>query len=99
MSMRLESHNAIILSSQCPRPRGPVSPARSDYGLNPFVEHFPMLDASGVCRSAFITRIPGIDVSADKTEALRRLDAAHLAIRREMDLANFPLITAEQIHG
>ena len=58
-----------------------------------------MLDASGVCRSAFITRVPGIDVSSDKAETLRRLEAVHGAIRREMDSANFPLITAEQVHG
>src|SRR5262249_48207467 len=56
-------------------------------------------DASGACRSAFITRIPGIDVSSDKAEALRRLETAHGAIRREIGLADFPLITAEQIHG
>jgi copper oxidase (laccase) domain-containing protein len=58
-----------------------------------------MLDASGVCRSAFITQVPGIDVSSDKAEALRRLEAAHGTIRRKIGLADFPLITAEQIHG
>jgi len=70
-----------------------------EYGLNSLVEHFPMLDASGVCRSAFITRIPGIDVSSDKAEALKRLESAHRAIRQAIGLADLPLITAEQVHG
>jgi copper oxidase (laccase) domain-containing protein len=43
--------------------------------------------------------VPGIDVSHDKAEALRRLDAAHLEIRREIGMADWPLLTAEQVHG
>jgi copper oxidase (laccase) domain-containing protein len=76
-----------------------VSQTQGESGPNPLVEHFPMLDASGMCRSAFITRIPGIDVASDKAEALRRLETAHTSMRREIGLADFPLMTAEQIHG
>jgi polyphenol oxidase len=63
------------------------------------VAHFSALDATGICRSAFIQRIAGIDVSHDKAEALRRLEAAHRRIRREIGFANWPLVTVEQIHG
>jgi polyphenol oxidase len=63
------------------------------------IEFFPPLEAAGVCRHAFIKRIPGIDVSQDKTEALRHLDGAHRRARRELGIGNWPLVTAEQIHG
>jgi copper oxidase (laccase) domain-containing protein len=65
----------------------------------PLIEHFPALDAAGVCRSAFITRIPGIDVSHDKPEALRRLEEAHRRIRRGIGFRDLPLVTVEQVHG
>ena len=62
-------------------------------------EIFPVLDATGVSMSAFIRRIPGIDVSHDKAEALRRLDTVHRAIRTGLGLGDWPLVTAEQVHG
>jgi copper oxidase (laccase) domain-containing protein len=62
-------------------------------------EFFPALDAIANIRHAFIARIPGIDVSADKAEALRRLDAVHRDFRREIGMAEWPLLTAQQIHG
>ncbi len=62
-------------------------------------EQFPALNAIGICRHVFTQRIPGIDVSHNKAEALKRLDAAHREIRRAIGVANWPLITAEQIHG
>jgi purine-nucleoside/S-methyl-5'-thioadenosine phosphorylase / adenosine deaminase len=63
------------------------------------VEHFPALDAPGICQSAFIDRIPGIVVSQDKQQALRRLDSIHGEIRRWLGFNRWPLVTAEQIHG
>jgi copper oxidase (laccase) domain-containing protein len=62
-------------------------------------ERFDSLTALPSCVHVFTRRIPGIDVSHDKAEALRRLDAAHLEIRREIGIADWPLLTAEQIHG
>jgi polyphenol oxidase len=62
-------------------------------------EQFPALSAIGICRHAFIQRIPGIDVSHDKAEVLERLDAAHCEIRNATGFGNWPLFTAEQIHG
>src|SRR6266550_226021 len=62
-------------------------------------EQFPPLSAIRICRHAFTQRIPGIDVSDDKPEVLKRLSAAHREIRNEMGIADWPLVTAQQIHG
>src|SRR5437899_5300699 len=51
------------------------------------------------CRHAFIERIPGIDVSHDKAEVLKRLDAVHREARYEIGMVDWPLLTAQQIHG
>src|SRR5205823_10042087 len=62
-------------------------------------EQFPALSATGICRHVFTRRIPGIDVSHDKPEVLKRLDAAHREIRNAIGVGDWPLFTAEQIHG
>jgi len=62
-------------------------------------EQFPALSAIGICRHVFTQRIPGIDVSHDKDEVLNRLDAAHREIRNAIGVGDWPLITAQQIHG
>ena len=62
-------------------------------------EQFPALSAIGICRHVFIQRIPGIDVSHDKAEILKRLNAAHQEIRNATGFGGWPLFTAEQIHG
>ena len=63
------------------------------------VEYFPALRAITFCHHAFIERIPGIDVSHDKAEALKRLDAVHRELRDQIGMARWPLLTAQQIHG
>ena len=63
------------------------------------LERFPSLTAISSVRHAFIARIPGIDVSADKAEALRRLDAIHREYRNELEIGDWPLLTAQQVHG
>ena len=63
------------------------------------IEQFTALESSCVCRHAFIRRIAGINVSHDKAEALRRLEAAHRNIRRKLGVESWPLLTAEQVHG
>ena len=63
------------------------------------IEYFPALRDITLCRHAFIERIPGIDASHDKAEALKRLDAVHREARREIGMADWPLLTAQQIHG
>jgi polyphenol oxidase len=62
-------------------------------------EQFPALSVIGICRHVFTQRIPGIDVSHDKAEVLKRLDAAHREIRNAIGVGDWPLRTAEQIHG
>jgi polyphenol oxidase len=62
-------------------------------------EQFPALSTIGICRHVLTHRIPGIDVSHDKAEALDRLDAAHREIRNAIGIGDWPLFTAEQIHG
>jgi copper oxidase (laccase) domain-containing protein len=62
-------------------------------------EQFPVLSAIGICRHVFTHRIPGIDVSHDKAEMLNRLDAAHREIRNAIGMGDWPLFTAQQIHG
>jgi copper oxidase (laccase) domain-containing protein len=62
-------------------------------------EQFPALSAIGGCRHIFTLRIPGIDVSHDKAEVLRRLEAAHREIRGAIGVGDWPLLTAQQVHG
>jgi copper oxidase (laccase) domain-containing protein len=62
-------------------------------------EQFPTLSVTDVCRHAFIKRVPGIDVSHDKAEALRKLEAIHQRIRGSLGMGDWPLVTAEQVHG
>jgi copper oxidase (laccase) domain-containing protein len=62
-------------------------------------EQFPALSAIKVCSHVFIQRIPGIDVSHDKAEVLDRLDAAHWEIRHASGFGDWPLFTAQQVHG
>jgi purine-nucleoside/S-methyl-5'-thioadenosine phosphorylase / adenosine deaminase len=62
-------------------------------------EQFPAPSAIGICRHAFTQRTPGIDVSYDKAEVLERLDAAHREIRNAIGMGEWPLFTAQQIHG
>src|SRR5437016_5014429 len=62
-------------------------------------EQYPALSAIGICRHVFTRRIPGIDVAHDKAEALRRLESAQREIRNAVGISDWPLLTAEQIHG
>ncbi|HEY7001031.1 MAG TPA: polyphenol oxidase family protein [Candidatus Udaeobacter sp.] len=62
-------------------------------------QQFSALGAIGICRHAFTQRIPGIDVSHDKAEVLKRLEAAHDEIRNAIGIGDWPLFTAQQIHG
>jgi len=66
------------------------------------LEKFPALSAIGICRHVFTQRIPGIDPAPaghDKAEVLKRLDAAHREIRNAIGVGEWPLFTAQQIHG
>jgi copper oxidase (laccase) domain-containing protein len=62
-------------------------------------ERFDALSSIDSIRHAFIGRVPGIEVSSDKAEALRRLDKVHGEVRRALGIRDMPLVTAEQVHG
>lgn len=61
-------------------------------------EQFPALAALPDIRHGFTTRVPDIDVAADKAAALQRLDAIHRKIRREIGAGDMTFATAEQVH-
>jgi copper oxidase (laccase) domain-containing protein len=63
------------------------------------IEEFASLANIPNCRHIFTQRVAGLDVAHDKSEALRQLEAAHLEIRSAIGIADWPLLTAEQIHG
>jgi len=50
-------------------------------------------------RHTFLCRVPGLDVSVDREEALKRLDETHAQARRELGFGTGPFATAEQVHG
>ncbi len=62
-------------------------------------ETFPALAALGFIRHAFIGRIPGVEVTTERAEALRRLDEIHRDLRAELGFGAMPFATAEQVHG
>jgi hypothetical protein len=67
--------------------------------MEKFIQYFPALDATEVCRAIFITRVPHIDVADEKPEVLRRLESSHLAIRKKTGIGGWPVVTAHQVHG
>jgi polyphenol oxidase len=62
-------------------------------------EQFPALSELGICPNGFAQRIPGIDVSQHKNEVLERLGAAHEEIRNAIGIGDWPMFTAQQVHG
>jgi hypothetical protein len=63
------------------------------------IESFASLDATGLCRHAFLGKVPGVDVAADRETALARLAGAHHAAREALGMGAMPFVTAEQVHG
>lgn len=62
-------------------------------------EQFPVLSALPGVVHGFTLRVPGLEMSHDKAEALTRLDGIHRKIRGERGLADMPFVTAQQVHG
>jgi polyphenol oxidase len=62
-------------------------------------EQFPALSAIEICRHLFTQRIRGVDVSTDKAKVLKSLEAAHREIRNAIGVGDWPLFTAQQVHG
>ncbi|RFC46872.1 MAG: hypothetical protein DVB23_001407 [Verrucomicrobia bacterium] len=66
----------------------------------PPLETFPSLFAVPGLIHGFVWRAPGVALDdADKDEALRRLQPFHEQARRDLGMADWPLVTAEQVHG
>jgi copper oxidase (laccase) domain-containing protein len=63
------------------------------------VEHFAAPSALPEIVHGFTLRVPGIEMSHDKAEALARLDNVHRKVRDEHRLGGKPFVTAQQIHG
>jgi polyphenol oxidase len=62
-------------------------------------EHFPALNAVPDFGHGFTLRVPGLEMSHDKAEALARLDGIHREIRRDHRVDKMPFVTAQQVHG
>jgi copper oxidase (laccase) domain-containing protein len=62
------------------------------------LEKFPVLERAGFAH-AFVRRVRGVDVSYDKAEVLSRLDSVHGVVRNSLGTADFPFLTAQQVHG
>jgi len=62
-------------------------------------EYFPALGALPGIAHGFTLRVPGIEFSHDKQEALARLDSVNQEIQRANGLDRMPFVTAEQVHG
>lgn len=70
--------------------------------MNPrqlLAEQFAALSALPHVSHGFTLRVPGIEMSHDKAEALARLDGVHRQVRAESGLGSAPFITAQQVHG
>jgi copper oxidase (laccase) domain-containing protein len=63
------------------------------------LETFPALGAIAGVRHGFTGRVAGLEVKADRTLALQRLDASHTAARLALDLGDRIFVTGEQVHG
>jgi copper oxidase (laccase) domain-containing protein len=63
------------------------------------VDTFAALERLPGIRHAFLCRVPGLDVRADREEALARLAEHHAAARRELGFGAGPFATARQVHG
>ena len=63
------------------------------------VDTFPALERLPAFRHAFLCRVPGLDVSTEREQALARLMQYHLEARLELGFPSQPLGTAKQVHG
>ena len=64
------------------------------------IQHFESLSTIPHLKHGFLLRVPGVDVATlDKPEALRRLQIHHDESRAELGMADWPLISGEQVHS
>ena len=65
---------------------------------SPPFETFPAL-AQLDLPHAFVGRVPGVELSNDKTTILARLDEIHRRARLDIGVARYAFATAQQVHG
>lgn len=63
------------------------------------LETFPALDRLPGLRHGFTHRVPGVDVHADRTVMLQRIEGAHTAARAQYGLAAHRFVIGDQVHG
>jgi len=63
------------------------------------VEIFPAVGMGGHYQNAFIGRVDGLDVNAERETALERLQPFHDQAREDLGFGGKIFITAEQVHG
>ena len=63
------------------------------------VEIFPAVSMGGHYQNAFVGRVGGLDVSAERETALERLAPFHEQAREDLGFDGKVFITAEQVHG
>lgn len=60
---------------------------------------FADLEKHAFIKHGFVPRVPGVEVDAEREEALERLRPFHEAAKADFDMGAFPLVCAEQVHG
>lgn len=60
---------------------------------------FKPLEEQAFVSHAFITRVPDLDVRLEKDAALERLRPFHEVAQAAHGMGEYPLVTAEQVHG
>ena len=63
------------------------------------IESFPTLDAIPRIAARFLTKVPDVPVTLERKEAMALLAPFHQQFLRECGLGDYPLATAEQVHG
>lgn len=66
--------------------------------INP-VESFALLDALAGIKARLFRRIPNLEVSVERREAMLLLAPYQRKLMVREELGNYPLVTAEQVHG
>ncbi len=63
------------------------------------VKRLPVLETVPGIAVRFLGRLPGVDVTMERDEAMAALAPHHRRLLAEQGLGDHPLVTAEQVHG
>lgn len=62
-------------------------------------ESFPALEAVPSIRACFVNRVPNLDLTVGREEALALLEEPHCEVRSAVGFGEMVFATAEQVHG